>query len=80
MMHGGPDTLYRCLHAAALHRKAPHLPVVVCGGADGQGGPAYAYVMRDFLLGQGVKATSVGWRTIPASSITATTSETSAAV
>lgn len=29
------------------------------GGADGHGGPAYAHVMRDFLLGQGVKASSL---------------------
>lgn len=55
----GPDTVYRCLHAAALHRSAPHLPVIICGGADGQGGPAYSYVMRDFLLGQGVRAEAI---------------------
>jgi uncharacterized SAM-binding protein YcdF (DUF218 family) len=55
----GPETLYRCLHAATLHRTAPQLPVVVSGGADGRGGPAYAHVMRDFLLGQGVKASSL---------------------
>jgi uncharacterized SAM-binding protein YcdF (DUF218 family) len=52
----GPDTLYRCLRAAALHRKAPHLPVVVSGGTTGDDEPAYAHVMRDFLLGQSVKA------------------------
>ena len=52
----GPDTLYRCLRAAALHRKAPHLPVVVCGGAVDDDDPVYAHVMRDFLLGEGVKA------------------------
>jgi uncharacterized SAM-binding protein YcdF (DUF218 family) len=55
----GTDTVYRCLHASTLHRKAEHLPIVVSGGADGQGGPAYAHVMRDFLITQGIKASSL---------------------
>jgi uncharacterized SAM-binding protein YcdF (DUF218 family) len=55
----GPATLYRCVHALALHRKAPHLPIVVSGGVDPDVGAGHAEVMRDFLVAQGVPPAKV---------------------
>jgi len=55
----GPSTLYRCLHAVALHRAAPDLPVLVSGGELDEGGLSSAGVMRDFLTSQGVKASVI---------------------
>ena len=46
----GPSTLYRCLHAAALHRAAPDLPVLVSGGELDEGGLSSAGVMRSASL------------------------------
>jgi uncharacterized SAM-binding protein YcdF (DUF218 family) len=50
----GDRTLYRCLHAVGLYRKARPCPVVVCGGGDDSSGPTAAEMMRDFLVEQGV--------------------------
>lgn len=52
----GSDTLYRCLHAAALHRRANDLPILVSGGLpDGvPPGPPFAEAMRTFLVELGV--------------------------
>lgn len=52
----GADTLYRCLHAVQLHRRARHLPILVSGGVpDGvPSGPPFAEAMRDFLVELGV--------------------------
>ena len=57
----GADTLYRCLHAVALHRRAKELPILVSGGLpDGvPPGPAFAEAMRDFLVEMGVPASQV---------------------
>ncbi len=52
----GADTLSRCLHALALHRRAPDLPLLVSGGLP-DGGPndePFATAMRDFLVEMGV--------------------------
>jgi len=56
----GPNTLYRCLHAASLHRTSPDIPILVSGGVvEGEGSPAAATVMCEFLLTQGVKETLI---------------------
>jgi uncharacterized SAM-binding protein YcdF (DUF218 family) len=55
----GPDTLYRCLHAATLHRKAKDRLILVSGGPDPNGGPPFAQVMRDFLVDQGVERSNL---------------------
>jgi uncharacterized SAM-binding protein YcdF (DUF218 family) len=50
------DTLIRCRHVADLYRRGPPRPVLVSGGkVDARvPGPAFAEVMRDFLLQLGV--------------------------
>jgi uncharacterized SAM-binding protein YcdF (DUF218 family) len=50
------DSLFRCLHAAAVYRGGKPCPVVVCGGriAPGDSTPPLAQLMRDFLRDQGV--------------------------
>jgi uncharacterized SAM-binding protein YcdF (DUF218 family) len=52
----GVDTLYRCVHAAKLHRKARHLPVLVSGGPirGSRASISIAQLMRDFLMEQDV--------------------------
>lgn len=55
----GSSTLYRCVHALALHRKAPHLPIIVSGGSDPESGASHAEVMRDFLVAHGVNPSKV---------------------
>lgn len=53
----GPDTLYRCLHAARLYRQGRPCPVIVSGGkAGGAEGPTMAESMRDFLVAYGLPA------------------------
>jgi uncharacterized SAM-binding protein YcdF (DUF218 family) len=51
------NTLFRCLHAAAVYRGGKPCPVVVCGGAiyGGKTTPPLAHLMRDFLRDQGVQ-------------------------
>jgi uncharacterized SAM-binding protein YcdF (DUF218 family) len=50
------DSLFRCLHAAAVYHRGKPCPVVVCGGriAPGPSTPPLAHLMRDFLRDQGV--------------------------
>lgn len=57
----GPNTLYRCLHAVTLHRKAKDRLILVSGGPDPDSiaGPSYAHVMRDFLVRHGVEPSNV---------------------
>ncbi|CAN5851778.1 hypothetical protein BH23PLA1_BH23PLA1_21470 [soil metagenome] len=52
----GPDSLYRCFHAAELYRRIGPCPVIVSGGkVDPDGpGPAIAPVLVEFLITQGV--------------------------
>jgi uncharacterized SAM-binding protein YcdF (DUF218 family) len=56
-----PDTLYRCLHAAALYHEGPPCPVLVSGGKVlvGQTGPPVAAVMRDLLRQLGIPASDI---------------------
>lgn len=56
-----PDTMLRCLHAAALYHRAGHCRVVVSGGkVNPQAiGPTLAAAMRQFLLQVGVRADDV---------------------
>lgn len=52
------DTIYRCLHGAALYHQGEPCPILVSGGkvlAD-QPGPTLAEVARDLLLKLGVAA------------------------
>jgi uncharacterized SAM-binding protein YcdF (DUF218 family) len=57
----GADTLQRCLHAAELYRQGTNCPVLVSGGkVDPESpGPAFAQVMRDFLLRLNVRDSDV---------------------
>jgi uncharacterized SAM-binding protein YcdF (DUF218 family) len=50
------DTLFRCLHAAAVYHGGKPCPVVVCGGriAPGPSTPPLAHLMRGFLRDQGL--------------------------
>jgi len=53
-----PDTMVRCLHAAAQYHQAQPCPILVSGGkvrAD-RPGPALAQVMRELLIRLGVAA------------------------
>jgi uncharacterized SAM-binding protein YcdF (DUF218 family) len=52
----GEESLYRCLHAAAVYRRGKPCPVVVCGGriVPGPSTPPLALVMREFLRDLGV--------------------------
>jgi uncharacterized SAM-binding protein YcdF (DUF218 family) len=54
----GDDTLYRCLHAAEVYRRAGPLPVLASGGKvdPAAPGPTLARAMADFLREQGVAA------------------------
>lgn len=51
------DSLFRCLHAAAVYRGGRPCPVIVCGGriAAGPSTPPLAHLMRDFLRAQGLR-------------------------
>jgi uncharacterized SAM-binding protein YcdF (DUF218 family) len=56
----GPNTLYRCLHGAALHRANPDSLILLSGGLiDGEGSPTAATVMREFMRSQGVEASRI---------------------
>jgi uncharacterized SAM-binding protein YcdF (DUF218 family) len=48
------DSMFRCLHAAAIYRRGKPCPVVVCGGkiAPGRSTPPLAALMREFLRDQ----------------------------
>jgi uncharacterized SAM-binding protein YcdF (DUF218 family) len=52
----GEESLYRCLHAAAVYRRGKPCPVVVCGGriTPGPSTPPLAGLMREFLRDLGV--------------------------
>jgi uncharacterized SAM-binding protein YcdF (DUF218 family) len=63
---GGPaelesDTIQRCLHAVQLYRQGTPCPVLVSGGKvdPDAPGPAFAEVMRDFLLQHDVRASDL---------------------
>ncbi|HZW30482.1 MAG TPA: YdcF family protein [Isosphaeraceae bacterium] len=51
------DSLFRCLHAAAVYHRGKPCPVVVCGGriAPGPSTPPLAQLMREFLRDQAVR-------------------------
>jgi len=51
-----PDTFWRCLHAAELHRRLGGRPILVSGGKvdPTQAGPTLAELMRELLIAQGV--------------------------
>ena len=52
----GPDSLYRCFHAAEVYRRIGPCPILVSGGKvePDRPGPPLATVMREFLITQGV--------------------------
>jgi uncharacterized SAM-binding protein YcdF (DUF218 family) len=51
----GPDTLYRCIHAARLYHQGKPCLVIVSGGTlRGTQGPSMAETMKKFLLTQGI--------------------------
>jgi uncharacterized SAM-binding protein YcdF (DUF218 family) len=57
----GDDTLLRCMQGADDHRRGRGIPILVTGGrvrADTPG-PPVAELMRDFLVGYGVKPADV---------------------
>ncbi len=52
------DSMNRCLHAAALYREGPPIPIIACGGKvkPELPGPTVAKAMSRFLRVQGVPA------------------------
>lgn len=50
------ETIARCLHGAAVYRRAKARPIIVCGGkiSPGPSTPPVAQLMRQFLRDQGV--------------------------
>lgn len=56
----GPNTLYRCLHVATIHRTARDRLILLSGGKiDGEDSPTAATVMREFLLTQQVDGSKI---------------------
>jgi uncharacterized SAM-binding protein YcdF (DUF218 family) len=53
----GEDTIYRCLHAAELYKRAGHCRLLLTGGKVdfSEPGPTLAKVMQDFMIELGVQ-------------------------
>lgn len=53
----GPDTIYRCLHAAEIYRRGGPIPILVSGGRvrPTDPDPTAAQLMREFLVDHGVR-------------------------